>query len=570
MGASLAQYVTARLRRIRIKYRLITSLILLSLLPLLVSGYVSYAESSREIDGKTRLFAGEIVKQVAQNVQLQMTRIELYSEALVLSEPAQAALARYAGPDAGAAGRARADLSNILLGAYGSFDHIAQKYFLDRERRVIDGQVFAQLGHGVSDLAARAPSLKGRPYWSAFDPGSGQHSLVMLREIYFKSDNALAGSLFLGIRPKHFAGIFDDVDLGSGSTVFILDVADGDVIVRASERAEAGRDGVANRALAAAILGGGGNGFAWYAPGKGGTYLSAYTPIPGTSWFVVAAVPYQNVLAEARSVRDKMIAIGLMCLLFAVALAYLIARSITAPLEQLVATMQQAESGNYAIRIGPGGKDELTVLAQKFNHMAWRIGKQHEQMEAQVAERTRDLEEANRQLAALSLTDGLTGVANRRRFDEMLPAELARAARVEQPLALMMIDVDFFKNYNDYYGHQEGDACLQAVARLLAAHARRASDLAARYGGEEFVMLCADTDAQDALALAEAIRAGLEALALPHHQSPIGRVSVSIGVAVLSAPHELQTAERFLRQADKAMYRAKSQGRNQVVLATPA
>jgi diguanylate cyclase (GGDEF)-like protein len=569
MGTSLAHDLTTRLRRIRIKYRLITSLILLSLLPLLVSGYISYAESSREIDDKTRLFSSEIVKQVAQNVQLQMTRIELYSEALVLSEPVQAALARYAGVDAGAAGRARAELSNILLGAYGSFDHIAQKYFLDRERRVIDGQVFAQLGHGVSDLAARAPPLKGRPYWSAFHPGSGQHSLVMLREIYFKSDNTLAGSLFLGIRPQHFAGIFDDVDLGSGSTVFMLDAADGDVIVRASERAEAGRDGVANRALAAAIRGGG-NGFAWYAPGKGGKYLSAYTPIPGTSWFVVAAVPYKNVLAEARSVRDKMIGIGLMCLLFAIALAYLIARSITAPLEQLVDTMQQAESGNYAIRIGPGGKDELTVLAQKFNHMAWRIGQQHEQMEAEVAERTRDLEEANRQLAALSLTDGLTGVANRRRFDEMLPAELARAARVEQPLALMMIDVDFFKNYNDHYGHQEGDACLQAVARLLAAHARRASDLAARYGGEEFVMLCADTSAEDALALAEAIRAALEALALPHHQSPIGRVSVSIGVAVLSAPHELQTAERFLRQADKAMYRAKSQGRNQVVLAIPA
>ncbi|MBC7858914.1 MAG: hypothetical protein H7Z39_09075, partial [Burkholderiaceae bacterium] len=104
MSASPAQYCTTRLRRIRIKYRLITSLILLSLLPLLVSGYISYAESSREIDAKTRLFSSEIVKQVARNVQLQMTRIELYSEALVLSEPAQAALARYAGRDAGAAG----------------------------------------------------------------------------------------------------------------------------------------------------------------------------------------------------------------------------------------------------------------------------------------------------------------------------------------------------------------------------------------------------------------------------------------------------------------------------------
>ena len=164
------------------------------------------------------------------------------------------------------------------------------------------------------------------------------------------------------------------------------------------------------------------------------------------------------------------------------------------------------------------------------------------------------------------MTDALTGIPNRRRFDDVLASELNRAVRSGQPLALMMLDVDFFKNYNDHYGHQDGDACLRKVARLLHSHARRASDLVARYGGEEFVMLAADTDADSALGLAETVREALEALGLPHVKSPLGCVTTSIGVVVL-VPDEAQTPEMFLRMADKAMYRAKEQGRNRVVLA---
>ena len=177
------------------------------------------------------------------------------------------------------------------------------------------------------------------------------------------------------------------------------------------------------------------------------------------------------------------------------------------------------------------------------------------------------LETANRQLAALSTTDSLTGIANRRHFDEVLLSEWRRATRSRHPLALAMLDVDWFKAYNDHYGHQAGDTCLQTVARLLQTRVSRASDLAARYGGEEFALIVVETDIETMRDLAEAIRAALESLALPHTASPLGRVTVSLGVAVLVPAVDL-APEELLRRADAALYCAKAQGRNQVVVAT--
>ncbi|WP_213459178.1 diguanylate cyclase [Thiocapsa sp.] len=173
-------------------------------------------------------------------------------------------------------------------------------------------------------------------------------------------------------------------------------------------------------------------------------------------------------------------------------------------------------------------------------------------------------ETANRELAILSTTDSLTGLANRRRFDETLQTECQRATRAARPLSLAMLDVDWFKHYNDRYGHQAGDECLRAIAGVLSAQAHRISDLAARYGGEEFAVIAPDTDAAGMLRLVESIHSALEALALPHDASPLGRVTVSIGVAVL-APGDMTSPDGLLRLADEALYRAKAGGRNRTV-----
>lgn len=168
---------------------------------------------------------------------------------------------------------------------------------------------------------------------------------------------------------------------------------------------------------------------------------------------------------------------------------------------------------------------------------------------------------ANRQLKKLSITDGLTGLANRRQFDDTVRSEWARYRRTEKPFALIMIDVDHFKRYNDRYGHQMGDVCLKRIGAIVKKSTHRAGDLAARYGGEEFVIIAIDTGLAGALEMAENIRQSVESLAIRNENTPLGTVTVSIGVAAVEH-HEYPDHHRLLEAADAALYQAKKDQRN--------
>jgi len=195
------------------------------------------------------------------------------------------------------------------------------------------------------------------------------------------------------------------------------------------------------------------------------------------------------------------------------------------------------------------------------------LQERNRELEALVEERTGALEVANDRLEVLSNTDGLTGIANRRSFDHILTQEWNRGQRAGTPLALIMLDVDLFKHYNDHYGHLAGDGCLQALAQVLEKSVRRAGDLAARYGGEEFVVLLPDASEQDALETARHIQREILSLALPHAEPPLGIVTVSLGVVSLM-PSRQRTPEFLVQQADTALYRAKQSGRNCIESAT--
>ena len=215
----------------------------------------------------------------------------------------------------------------------------------------------------------------------------------------------------------------------------------------------------------------------------------------------------------------------------------------------------------------------LLALAGIYWARVGALKRTQRKLAALVAERTGELEHSNRQLAdsnarlaQLSNTDGLTGVSNRRAFDAALEAAWARAMRGGEPLALALVDVDHFKLYNDTYGHQDGDRCLQMVATALEAQCRRPDDMAARYGGEEFALLLPLNDEAGALRLADDARAAVAALHMPHAVSSHGIVTVSIGVAFLT-PLPGQSSELLLRRADQALYNAKRSGRNRVTSA---
>lgn len=175
----------------------------------------------------------------------------------------------------------------------------------------------------------------------------------------------------------------------------------------------------------------------------------------------------------------------------------------------------------------------------------------------------RSLKEARDKLEAISITDALTGVANRRRFDEMFAAEWNRALRTRNTLSLLMMDIDYFKILNDTQGHQAGDECIAMVARAISSCLPRSGDLLARYGGEEFCVILPATDSDGAQIIATKVREAVYGLGIPN-QTPIGsRASISVGIATCIFPTG-STAHALLETADKALYRAKQNGRNRV------
>ncbi|MEM9215765.1 MAG: diguanylate cyclase [Cyanobacteria bacterium P01_F01_bin.150] len=186
-------------------------------------------------------------------------------------------------------------------------------------------------------------------------------------------------------------------------------------------------------------------------------------------------------------------------------------------------------------------------------------------LETQVAKRTEELQQANKELERLATLDGLTHIANRRSFDTYLFESWRRQIEEPQPLSLILADIDYFKRYNDHYGHQAGDDCLVLVAQTMATVVKRSMDLVARYGGEEFAIILPGTDLDGAVQVAERIRQAVLALKLHHKKSEVSdQVTLSLGVAAI-VPTVDQLLDDLIANADKALYQAKAEGRNRVI-----
>lgn len=184
--------------------------------------------------------------------------------------------------------------------------------------------------------------------------------------------------------------------------------------------------------------------------------------------------------------------------------------------------------------------------------------------ESELIEVTRQLEAANQLLLQLSFSDTLTGIANRRSFEELLAKEWCRVERHSRPISLIMVDVDCFKIYNDSYGHQCGDECLKRVAKALRNTLKRPGDFVARYGGEEFVVVLPDTEVEGAHQIAKNIRINLEKLNIPFKESLVhNRITVSMGISTM-IPGPNSKLNALIGTADKALYQAKKEGRNRI------
>lgn len=248
------------------------------------------------------------------------------------------------------------------------------------------------------------------------------------------------------------------------------------------------------------------------------------------------------------------------------------AKVVVKPLRHLTAAAIQISAGDLNAQVKINSSNEIGILAQSFDRMVEQLRASFLALEAtnavleqRVSERTAALAAANRKLQRLANIDGLTQIANRRRFDEYMTQVWQQLLREQQPLSLILCDVDYFKHYNDIYGHQQGDECLRQIAQALLQTVRRPTDLVARYGGEEFAVILPNTALPGAVTVAELLGEAVKALDLPHRGSKIDEyVTLSVGVSTLVPTPDL-TLEALITAADAALYEAKQRGRNQTI-----
>lgn len=223
-------------------------------------------------------------------------------------------------------------------------------------------------------------------------------------------------------------------------------------------------------------------------------------------------------------------------------------------------------------RLSPQGSFETWKEIVKATSLPWQILEMEAAKELRTTLMLAALEfsqaallKANHQLSLLASLDGLTGIANRRRFDEYIMTEWQRAIREQHPLPLILIDVDYFKNYNDTYGHLLGDDCLKKIAEILQKMSQRATDLAARYGGEEFVLVLPNTSQCGAQKVAQRIKAAIAHQTIHHKSSSVSKyITLSMGIMTI-IPNTMMEMADFIRRTDQALFKAKSEGRDRIV-----
>jgi diguanylate cyclase (GGDEF)-like protein len=293
---------------------------------------------------------------------------------------------------------------------------------------------------------------------------------------------------------------------------------------------------------------------------RGKAVVGTLKKVRDLDWGVVAEKDRQKAYAEIIRLRNLTLGLFAGVLLLIGLCAYLLGLSIVRPLDRLTKGADKVAAGDLEVDLPVLSRSEVAYLTQVFNQMVARLRKGREQLAAA----NEALTEKNKELEILSVTDSLTGLYNRKHLMESLTGEIGRASRYERPFALLIIDIDHFKKFNDTYGHLAGDEVLRKMGEVFR-DSIRGCDYAARYGGEEFVIVMPEIGRDQGVQAAERIRASVAKKKIDANGNS---VTVTISVGVASFPEHGDDAQAIISKADTALYQAKRRGRDRVALAS--
>jgi len=551
------------LRPSSIRGKIIGFALLATLLPSITMGWLSYRNNLNVLEEKLSKELTSITSQTSRELDLWVKErhyeIRVFASSYEVSEN----LERISESGSSAAG------SRLALGRLAAYVKSVEQRFTDyRELAVLDltGAVVAtsaEPGTSVklpADWMAIVRSegmIVGDPYWDS----TRSEMAMIIAEPVRGARESLLGLLAAKL---NLIGVEALLERGAQGTTSRLQVINRKGVILCSAPPESGAPAAPLRLQAEETksLFSDHSTPIEFVNARGESVVGILHKARGLNWGVLAEKNRELEFAEIARVRDVTIVLAASMLLGIGAAAYLLGLSLVRPLNSLIRAAGAVAGGDLDVDLPVSGGGEVGYLTVVFNRMVARLRTAREEIEAT----NKALVDKNEELHKLSITDGLTGLHNRSHMSGTIVSELKRAERNGYPVSILMMDIDFFKNFNDEKGHQAGDEVLRGVARVLKETLRDA-DYAARYGGEEFLILLPHTGSEEAIRTAERIRARVEQ-ALRYLDPDGDPITMSVGVASsVDYGHESVT---LIRRADIALYEAKRTGRNRVVAAWTA
>jgi len=532
-----------------IRNKLLAFAVLATLIPSLSTVWVSYVHSQRSLTEKITGEQHSLSAQAARELDLWLKErlydLRVFASSYEVSENLERVPRTPKGGEPVRQGAAYGRLRDYLNSVRDRFADYEELMVVDPGARVVAKTANAAGGAGADTVALPADWLRvlkndhavvGEPYRD----GTTRQPVMIVAVPIYPSNGRLIGALTAKLNLRAVQQITRRFAAG-GLVGMIVVTADGTLL------AGSGSGGAAPMAArlppeSVRLLFDRAGSAVRYRGFEGEEAVGTLEPVPRLSWAVVAAIPAETAYRQATRLRNLTVLIVAALLLGVGLLAYLLGVLIVRPLARLTAGAAKVAAGDLAVDLPVVSGGEVGSLTEVFNHMVAR------------------LRDGRRELERLSVTDDLTGLYNRRYLMETLANEIRRSRRLEHRCALLMADIDHFKEYNDALGHLAGDEMLIKVARALRDSTREV-DCVVRYGGEEFVVLLPETGATEAAETAERIRARVAAEDLAG-----GTITLSVGIAEF--PTHGDSPESMIAAADGALYRAKREGRDRVVRAS--